>query len=124
VIHSDGNDYNVLVSPYGRWGNRVSGLIDFGDMVHSHTVNELAIACAYALMGKTDPLAAAAGWSPVTTEAFALTEDELAVLFDLICMRLCTSVCHSAHQIRLAPENTYLLISQQAGLGIARPAGS
>jgi Ser/Thr protein kinase RdoA (MazF antagonist) len=72
VIHSDGNDYNVLVSPYGRWGNRVSGLIDFGDMVHSHTVNELAIACAYALMGKTDPLAAAVRVVAGYHRAFAL----------------------------------------------------
>ena len=116
VIHSDGNDYNVLASPYGRWGNnRVTGLIDFGDMVHSHTVNELAIACAYAIMGKTDPLAAAVQVVAGYHRAFALTETELAVLFDLICMRLCTSVCHSAHQIRLAPQNTYLLISQQPG---------
>jgi 4-aminobutyrate aminotransferase-like enzyme/Ser/Thr protein kinase RdoA (MazF antagonist) len=113
VIHSDGNDYNVLASPYGRWGNRVSGLIDFGDMVHSHTVNELAITCAYALMGKTDPMAAACRVIAGYHEALALTEVELAVLFDLICMRLCTSVCHSAHQSRLAPDNDYLLISQR-----------
>ncbi len=113
VIHSDGNDYNVLASPHGRWGNRVTGLIDFGDMVHSHTVNELAIACAYALMGKTDLLAAAVQVVAGYHRALALTETELAVLFDLICMRLCTSVCHSAHQIRLAPQNTYLLVSQQ-----------
>ncbi|MEE4112871.1 MAG: aminotransferase class III-fold pyridoxal phosphate-dependent enzyme, partial [Desulfobacteraceae bacterium] len=115
VIHSDGNDYNVLASPHGRWGNRVTGLIDFGDMVHSHTINELAIACAYATMGKSDPLAAAVQVVAGYHRAFALTESELAVLFDLICMRLCTSVCHSAHQIRLAPQNTYLLISQQPG---------
>jgi 4-aminobutyrate aminotransferase-like enzyme/Ser/Thr protein kinase RdoA (MazF antagonist) len=113
VIHNDGNDYNVLVSPYGRWSNRVSGIIDFGDMVHSHTVNELAIACAYALMGKTDPLAAACRVIAGYHEALALTDMELAVLFDLICMRLCTSVCHSAHQSRLAPDNAYLLISQR-----------
>ncbi|MBR9986761.1 MAG: aminotransferase class III-fold pyridoxal phosphate-dependent enzyme [Desulfosarcina sp.] len=114
VIHSDGNDYNVLASSNGRWGNRVTGLIDFGDMVHSHTVNELAIACAYALMGKTDPLAAAVQVVAGYHRALALTESELAVFFDLICMRLCTSVCHSAHQIRLAPQNTYLLVSQQS----------
>ena len=113
VIHSDGNDYNVLASPYGRWGNRVTGLIDFGDMVYSHTINELAIACAYALMGKRDPLTAAVRVVAGYHRAFALGETELAVLFDLICMRLCTSVCHSAHQSRLAPQNTYLLISQQ-----------
>ncbi len=113
VIHSDGNDYNVLASPNGRWDNRVTGLIDFGDMVYSHTVNELAIACAYALMDKTDPLAAAVQVVAGYHRAFALRENELAVLFDLIGMRLCTSVCHSAHQIRLAPRNTYLLVSQQ-----------
>jgi 4-aminobutyrate aminotransferase-like enzyme/Ser/Thr protein kinase RdoA (MazF antagonist) len=114
VIHGDGNDYNVLVSPKGRWGNQVSGVIDFGDMVHSHTVNELAIACAYALMGKRDPLTAAARVIAGYHDALALCDSELAVLFDLIRMRLGTSVCHSAHQIRLAPHNTYLLISQQA----------
>jgi 4-aminobutyrate aminotransferase-like enzyme/Ser/Thr protein kinase RdoA (MazF antagonist) len=114
VIHGDGNDYNVLVSPKGRWGHQVSGVIDFGDMVHSHTVNELAIACAYALMGKHDPLTAAARVIAGYHDALALSDTELSVLFDLIRMRLCTSVCHSARQIRLAPHNTYLLISQQA----------
>ncbi|MFO7714987.1 aminotransferase class III-fold pyridoxal phosphate-dependent enzyme [Desulfosarcina sp.] len=113
VIHSDGNDFNVLVSPHGKWGNRVSGLIDFGDMVYSRTINELAIACAYAMMGKTDPLAAAVQVVAGYHSALALTSAELAVLFDLICMRLCASVCHSAHQIRLAPQNDYLMISQR-----------
>ncbi|WP_372679135.1 phosphotransferase, partial [Desulfosarcina sp.] len=120
VIHSDGNDYNVLASPDGRWGNRVTGLIDFGDMVHTHTVNELAIACAYALMGKMDPLAAAVQVAAGYHRVLALTESELAVLFDLICMRLCASLCHSAHQIRLAPENTYLLVSQQPAWELLR----
>lgn len=113
VIHSDGNDYNVLVSPRGNWGNQVSGLIDFGDMVHSHTINELAIVCAYALMGKRDPLTAAARVAAGYHHVFALGEPELAVLFDLILMRLCTSVCLSARQSRLAPQNPYLLISQK-----------
>jgi len=114
VIHSDANDYNVLASPYGRWGHRVSGLIDFGDMVHSQTVNELAIACAYAIMGKVDPLAAGCRVIAGYHQALPLADVELAVLFDLICMRLCTSVCHSARQSRLAPDNDYLLISQQS----------
>ena len=43
VIHNDGNDYNILIAPQGMWLNQVSGIIDFGDMVFSHTVNELAI---------------------------------------------------------------------------------
>jgi Ser/Thr protein kinase RdoA (MazF antagonist) len=41
VVHGDANDYNVLVD-----GNKVVGLIDFGDIVYSYTVGDLAIAVA------------------------------------------------------------------------------
>ena len=47
VIHNDVNDYNLLLSSASP-DAEVIGLIDFGDMVHSHQINELAIACAYA----------------------------------------------------------------------------
>jgi Ser/Thr protein kinase RdoA (MazF antagonist) len=41
----------------------------------------------------------------------ALTSDEASVLFDLAVMRVCTSVCMSAYQSKLEPDNQYLLIS-------------
>jgi 4-aminobutyrate aminotransferase-like enzyme/Ser/Thr protein kinase RdoA (MazF antagonist) len=113
VVHSDGNDYNVLVAPDGPWRHQVSGVIDFGDMVHTQTVNEAAIVCAYAMLGKNDPLAAAKMIVAGYHQVFPLTEPELAVLFDLICMRLCMSVCHAANQYRHEPENDYLRISEQ-----------
>ena len=113
VIHNDGNDYNVLVTPEGDWRNKVSGIIDFGDMVYTQTVNDLAIACAYAMLDKFDPLTAAAHVVTGYHQIHPLTEQELDVLFDLICMRLCTSVCMSAHQFKLEPENEYLTISER-----------
>ncbi|MBW1697181.1 MAG: aminotransferase class III-fold pyridoxal phosphate-dependent enzyme [Deltaproteobacteria bacterium] len=113
VIHNDGNDYNVLVQPEGKWKNMVAGVIDFGDMVHTYTVNELAIACAYAMLHKADPITAAAHVVAGYNSVYPLSEQELAVLFDLICMRLCTSVCHCAHQSRLEPDNEYLRISEK-----------
>ncbi|CAB1082686.1 Aminotransferase, class III [Olavius algarvensis Delta 1 endosymbiont] len=113
VIHSDGNDYNVLVAPDGKWSRKVCGLIDFGDMVFSRTVNEVAIVCAYAMLDKVDPLAAAKKVVAGYHQAYPLTEPELAVLFDLICMRLCMSVCHSANQQRHEPDNEYLRISEK-----------
>jgi len=113
VIHNDGNDYNVLVTPEGDWRNKVSGIIDFGDMVYTQTVNDLAIACAYAMLDKFDPLTAAAHVVAGYHQIHPLTEQELDVLFDLICMRLCTSVCMSAHQFKLEPENEYLTISER-----------
>ena len=57
VIYNDANDYNVLVSNDGA---RVVSLLDLGDMVHSATVCDLAIALAYAMLDKPDPIAAAA----------------------------------------------------------------
>ncbi len=113
VIHNDANDYNVLVVPRGSWQNRVDSVIDYGDMVYTHTVNELAIACAYVMMGKADPVSAA---KPVVAgyhQAYPLEDIELSVLFDLIVMRLCMSVCHAAYQIRMAPDNAYLQISEK-----------
>ena len=114
TVHGDGNDYNVLVEPVGRWQNRVNGVIDFGDMVHTYTVNEVAIACAYAMLDRVDPLSAAAHVVSGYHSAFSLTEKEVQVLFDLICMRLCMSVCHCAHQYQADPENEYLMISNQS----------
>jgi 4-aminobutyrate aminotransferase-like enzyme/Ser/Thr protein kinase RdoA (MazF antagonist)/murein DD-endopeptidase MepM/ murein hydrolase activator NlpD len=120
VIHNDGNDYNILVVPKGRWGNQVGGIIDFGDMVYSHTINELAIVCAYAMLDKNDPLATAGHIVKGYHEAYPLTEKELAVLYDLMCMRLCMSVCHCAHQSSLEPDNAYLRISEKPAWKLLR----
>jgi len=113
VIHNDANDYNVLVESDAKWSNQVTGVIDFGDMVHTYTVSELAIACAYAMLNKADPLSAAANVVEGYHQSYPLSEQELVVLFDLICMRLCMSVCHSANQYRLEPDNDYLRISEK-----------
>ncbi len=88
-------------------------MIDFGDMVFTYTAAEVAIACAYAMLNKADPLAAAANIVAGYHQNRPLAEQELAVLFDLICLRLCMSVCHAANQSRLEPDNEYLRISEK-----------
>ena len=117
VIHNDANDFNVLVGGgsdlYTR-NQSVVGLIDFGDMVHSYTVGDLAVAIAYAILDKPDPLAAAAQIVAGYHAAYPLEEAELAALFGLVTLRLCMSVCIAAEQQRRQPENAYLGISQQA----------
>jgi len=119
VIHNDANDYNVLVGDLPAAGlagknQAISGLIDFGDMVQSYTVAEPAIAAAYAMFGKENPLAAAEAIVAGYHSVYPLLEAELALLYPLICMRLCLSVCISAHQQALQPENRYLSISEAA----------
>jgi Ser/Thr protein kinase RdoA (MazF antagonist) len=107
VIHGDANDYNVLVDPESM---TVSGLIDFGDMIYSYTVGDLAIALAYVVLGEGDPRDVIAGY----TSEFALLEDEREALWPLVRLRLAMSVCIAAHQTKREPENQYLRISQRA----------
>jgi 4-aminobutyrate aminotransferase-like enzyme/Ser/Thr protein kinase RdoA (MazF antagonist) len=113
IIHGDANDYNVLVNDIDASPRKVVSLIDFGDMVLTHTVCGLAIAASYTMMGKADPLAAAAHVVAGYHAAFPLSEAELEVLYPLICTRLCISVVNSAYQQQVEPDNTYLTISEQ-----------
>ncbi len=113
VIHNDGNDYNVLAEDPGTGVHVVTGVIDFGDMVKTQTVFEVAIAATYALLDKSDPIAAAADVVGGYHAVNPLTHTEQDVLLDLLTMRLCMSVCISAYQIRQNPSNEYLVISQR-----------
>jgi len=111
VIHGDANDYNVLVDPERMM---VTGLLDFGDMVYSYTVGDLAIAIAYAVLDKPDPRAVADEVVKGYTSEFALLDEELEMLWPLVRLRLAMSVCISAYQLREQPENEYLRISQRS----------
>ena len=115
VIHNDANDYNVIVGGNGdlyRRNQQVVGIIDFGDMVYSYTVGNLAIAAAYAILDKSDPLRAAARIVQGYHRAYPLDENEIASLYLMVCMRLCMSACIAAQQLKERPDNDYLSISQ------------
>ncbi|MBS1490406.1 MAG: aminotransferase class III-fold pyridoxal phosphate-dependent enzyme [Bacteroidetes bacterium] len=112
VNYNDANDYNVLVS-HDKNDPHVSGVIDFGDVVHTHTVNELAIAIAYAMMNKPNPLEAACHVVRGFNRVFKLTESELKVLYTLTCARLLISITCSELNRLQHPENRYLQISDQ-----------
>jgi Ser/Thr protein kinase RdoA (MazF antagonist) len=111
VIHGDANDYNVLVDPERMI---VTGLLDFGDMVYSYTIGDLAIAIAYAVLDKSDPHTAANEVVKGYTSEFELLPEELEMLWPLVRLRLAMSVCIAAYQLRQQPENEYLRISQRA----------
>ncbi|MDP6354393.1 MAG: aminotransferase class III-fold pyridoxal phosphate-dependent enzyme [Planctomycetota bacterium] len=113
VIHNDANDYNVIVQRPSIDHQQVTGLIDFGDMVHSYTVAGLAIAVAYAMLDKTDPLLAATRIVEGYHRVLPLSDDELAVVFPMACGRLAVSACMAAVQQRQRPDDLYLSVSQQ-----------
>jgi 4-aminobutyrate aminotransferase-like enzyme len=87
-------------------------VIDFGDLVESHPICDLAVACAYGLLHQDDPLTTAGDIVAGYYEQFPLTEDEIALLFPLICMRLSVSVTNSAIRKR-TEDDPYIVISEQ-----------
>jgi Ser/Thr protein kinase RdoA (MazF antagonist) len=120
VIHGDANDHNVLV----RLG-RVVGLIDFGDLVHSAVVCDLAIALAYAMLDKPRPVEVAGTIVRAYQERLPLNGCELDALYPLIGARLCMSVCYAAYNARAKSGDAYQqvtaapawnLLQQLAGL--------
>jgi 4-aminobutyrate aminotransferase-like enzyme/Ser/Thr protein kinase RdoA (MazF antagonist) len=107
AVHNDPNDYNVLVD-----GGEITGLLDFGDIVHTYAIADLPIAAAYAALGKPDPLAAAVAVVRGYLRQRSLDDDELSAVFGLMLLRLCTSVCVAARQQRQRPGDAYLGVSQ------------
>ncbi|GAO44206.1 aminotransferase class III-fold pyridoxal phosphate-dependent enzyme [Flavihumibacter petaseus] len=106
-IHNDANDYNVLVRD-----GQFAGLIDFGDMVYAPLINNLAIACTYAMLGKDDPLEAAAEVVKGYHDTLPITEQEADLLYYLVAGRLCISVCKSAANRSNDSDNEHHFITE------------
>jgi len=109
VIHGDANDYNVLVGD-----GRMVGLLDFGDMVYTATVCDLAVALAYTMLGEMEPMAAAAQVIRAYQRHYPLTDAEQHVLFPLVMSRLSMSVCYSAHNRARNPGDPYQVVTEAA----------
>ena len=112
VIYGDANDHNVLVSPLWPQPQKVAGLIDFGDMHRGFLVGELAVACAYIALGKSDPLAAVLPMVAAYHQSLPLNELELSAVFPLMCVRLAVSVVNSAHRHSLIPDDPYVTVTE------------
>ena len=113
VVYGDANDYNVLVGPPLPLPRQVVSVIDFGDMHETVTVAEVAIAAAYAILREENPLQAAAQVVRGYHRAFALSQEELKLLYGLIGTRLAVSVVNSAQRATIKPDDHYVTISER-----------
>ena len=111
VVHHDANDHNVLVAGRG-YDARVSGLIDFGDALHTSTICELGVGAAYVMLGRADPVGAAAHLVAGYHRERPLMEREIAVLYQLVQARLCSSVLVSAYLGAREPDKAYARVSE------------
>jgi Ser/Thr protein kinase RdoA (MazF antagonist) len=90
VIHNDLNPENVLVDPDDQ--RRVVGVIDFGDMVRSPLVVDVAVAASYMRDFTGNPLAPIAAFVGAYHSVTPLERREIDLVIDLILVRLATTV--------------------------------
>ena len=106
--HNDANDYNLITE-----GDQITGLIDFGDMVYTARINNVAVACTYAMLNNTEPLASAKLIVHEYHKINPLTEKEIELLYYLIAARLCISVAQSAFNASLDSDNEHHFITEK-----------
>lgn len=110
IIHNDLNPGNVLIEPES---GRLAGIIDFGDMVRSPLIADVAVACAYLLRDGTDPIADVCAFVTSYSAVCPLTDSEVDVLFDLLRTRLAMTILIARWRAARYPENRdYILCSE------------
>ncbi|TPK61911.1 MULTISPECIES: phosphotransferase [unclassified Mesorhizobium] len=86
IVHNDMNSYNVVMD--ASRPEIVSGILDFGDMIHSPLICDLAIGAVYRWPADGHPLAPAARFVAGYQSVQPLEAEEIGILFDLIRARL------------------------------------
>jgi Ser/Thr protein kinase RdoA (MazF antagonist) len=107
IVHTDLNPHNVLVDPQDP--DRITGILDFGDMVETPLICDAGVTAAYQI----DP---AAPWDSLTTFARAyhsvlpLTAREWHLLPDLAATRMLTTLAIASARAARYPDNApYIL---------------
>ena len=108
VIHNDFNLYNVLVDTADE--SRVSGIIDFGDILHAPLVGEVATGAAYQMTGEADPLRSAGEFVGAYHEILPLLPEEQELIADLMATRhLITVLITEWRSVRYPANRDYIL---------------
>jgi len=113
LIHNDANSQNVLTKD-----GKVSAIFDFGDVVYSPLINELAVAISYTILERKNPLLLAKTFVKAYHKVLPLKKEEIEILYYLIPARLCTSVCHSSNNKTLNPDNEYISAFEEPALNL------
>lgn len=107
VVHADFNPHNLLADPERPDG--LTGILDFGDMVRSHRVCDLATAASYQI-DPADPLGLLGPLLAAYHDRLPLSEAEILLLPDLITARMLTTLTISAWRAARYPENAAYIL--------------
>ena len=107
VVHNDLNPHNVLADPADA--DRIAGILDFGDMVRTALVCDLAVAASYQV-DPAAPLASLAEFSAAWAAEYPLLPAEARLIPLLTRCRWLTTLAIASHRAARWPENApYIL---------------
>ncbi|MGV9862364.1 aminotransferase class III-fold pyridoxal phosphate-dependent enzyme [Rhodococcus koreensis] len=104
LIHNDLNVFNLLATT-STHRTRVSGIIDFGDMLITSRINDLAILIAAVCRGGRNFVTKAARIAAAYHRRRPLTATEIDVLFPLVLLRTATVLVTTAQLARTDPRH-------------------
>ncbi|MDX7952560.1 phosphotransferase [Lichenihabitans sp. Uapishka_5] len=108
AVHNDLNGDNVVVDASDV--ETVTGILDFGDLVRTPLVIDVAVAAAYQLSTDGDPLEGALDLIRGFTAIRPLESGELDVLFDLILARMVLRISITEWRAARFPENSAYIL--------------
>ena len=111
VIYNDLNPSNVLADPE-RPGT-VTGIIDFGDMVESPLVVDVAVACAYLCNDSAKPLSDVMNFVKGYNRVNKLESEEIELLFELMLLRHVVTVLITNWRASQYPDNKEYILRNE-----------
>jgi len=103
IIHNDFVPDNLVVAEDDP--GEIVGIIDFGDMIYTPLIMDLAATIADMFIGQDDPLEIAVEIIAAYHEILPLEPLELSLMYDLIATRLTMLNVIAAWRVNLYPDN-------------------
>lgn len=107
IVHNDLSGDNVLIAEDGI---SIAGIIDFGDVIATQLVNDVAIAMANLLGDGDDPIAPALDVVRGYHSVEPLTRPELELLYDLVRLRTVLRILITEWRALRYPENREYIV--------------
>lgn len=107
VVHNDLNPHNVLVDPQDP--ARITGILDFGDMVLTPLICDAAVAAAYQI-DPHQPLQSLQTFAAAYHAILPLTPQEAALLRDLTATRMLTTLAIASARAARYPGNAAYIL--------------
>lgn len=119
-VHNDIQPHNVVVDENDP--DRLVGILDFGDLVHSAIACDLGVACAYHVQPASHPYETLGEYLAAFHAILPLNDDELEALPALVMARHVSTIVIAGWRLASHPENgAYIMRNQpMAAAGLAQ----